>query len=153
MTALTSLFLFLVGFADLADKMDSRVLKGFKTGCSFHILLGCLPDGLFLKGKKAMSPPPIQLHSMAGGAAKAYKFVSNLSPDSINLEVAVIFLCTFLVVRYFSKFIKKSPPGVNVLLPMSIATFYSFKMGYTGGVVGKFDVPDGGELGRPRNDE
>ena len=145
-TAATSLMLFAIGFADLASSMDKRVLKGFKTGCSFHILLGCLPDGLFLKGKKGMPPPSVTLHPTMGGATKTIKFLENLSPDSIDLEVTLIFICTFIVVRYFTKLWKSAPPGVNVLLPMSIATFYSFKSGYTGGVVGKFEMPSGAPI-------
>ncbi|GMH59564.1 hypothetical protein TrST_g11516 [Triparma strigata] len=147
LTSLTAFLLYLTPFPTLCSSLDTRILKGFKTGCSFHILLGCAPDGLFLTGKKAMSSTE-GLPQFFGGANKTYRFLFNLTNFEIfHFETVAIFLATFFIVRNFSKltFNIKLMPGINVLTPMILFTYYSYlNPGLS--IIGKFTLPSGSPI-------
>lgn len=128
--------------------MDTRILKGFKTGCSFHIFLGCLPDGMFLKGKKSMLSV-VDFDSFFTGLNKTIKFFTNVKHiNLIHIETFAIFILTFLIVRNFQTLTLgyKTGPGVNVVTPMILFTAYAYYFNFDGAIVGKFELPEGSPI-------
>ena len=158
---LASILLAVVGFGKLAQGVPKPVQKGFKWGCSYGVLVSALPNGLFSKGSKELKML-VASSEQWGSVVKELKLQVPAATGAVNVtnffyallhpwEWAVVPTFMFVVGTWFvmnGKHIlpKSLPPGIEVILATAVATVYSMKYDYPGGVVGEIPAldPDAG---------
>jgi MFS superfamily sulfate permease-like transporter len=154
---IASVVLALLGFGNLAGLVPQPVRSGFKWGCAFGVLVAALPNGLFdtgsnqvkalVAGNAAWNDMVIRLKTnvpQATGAVNVVGFFYSLThPWEWAVVPAVIFVTgTWFVMngqRLLPKFL---PPGTEVILVTSLATYYSVQFEYSGDVVGHIPTMD-----------
>lgn len=147
---IASIFLAVVGFVKLASKVPKPVRTGFKWGCSVGVLLSAFPNGLFLGGSRELKQLALQSDVVAmisgfkssfpGAVAVSNLFYSLAHPWEWNLETIIIFLSGTAFIMQSKRFLPSFlPPGTEVILVTSLATFYSIYSDYQGAIVG--DIP------------
>ena len=153
---LASILLGLVGFGKLAQSVPKNVRSGFKWGCAVGVVASAVPNGFFAGGGKELKAAVAE--SVVGGLVKAAKSdfpaatgfcnVVNLiyavvNPLAWSVIPAALFLLSTVFVMQAGKFMPSFlPPGTEVILCCAVATLYSMKTDYPGGVVGEIPSLD-----------
>lgn len=144
-----SIFLAVLGFGQIAQKVPKVVRQGFKWGCATGVFLAALPNGLLAGGGNEMK----QLAATAVKELAPYKsytpglfsasqiLYTVFHPNLWNGTTAAIFIIGTLVVRNGKDYLPSAfPPGTEVILVTLVATLYSMHFDYPGGIVGEIPV-------------
>lgn len=153
---LASIFLGIVGFGNLAQRVPKNVRSGFKWGCAVGVMASAVPNGFFAGGGKELKA--VVTESAVGELVKTVKtnfpaatgFVNcnNLiyavvNPLNWSPIPAALFLLSTAFVMKAGKFMPKSfPPGTEVIVCCAAATLFSMYTDYPGGVVGEIPSLD-----------
>mmetsp|Transcript_16312 Transcript_16312/g.35420 ORF Transcript_16312/g.35420 Transcript_16312/m.35420 type:complete len:465 (+) Transcript_16312:63-1457(+) len=153
---LASILLAVVGFGKLAQSVPKNVRSGFKWGCAVGVVASAVPNGLFAGGSRQLKAAVAK--SAVSGLVKSVKEnlpmctgfvnVTNLiyalvNPFNWSVIPAVLFLLSTVFVMKAGKYLPKScPPGTEVIICCAVATLFSMKTDYPGGVVGEIPSLD-----------
>ena len=152
---IASIVLGLAGFGKLAQKVPKNVRTGFKWGCAVGVVASAVPNGLFnsskdLKAQVAESALSglVKTIKEVAPAATGFINVTNLiyaiiNPFAWSVIPALLFICSTIVVMNGAKYLPKAlPPGSEVIICCAVATIFSMKTEYPGGVVGEIPSVD-----------
>ena len=153
---LASILLAIVGFGKLAQSVPKNVRSGFKWGCAVGVVASAVPNGFFAGGGRQLKAAVAE--SAVSGLVKSVKEnlpmctgfvnVTNLiyavvNPFNWSVIPAVLFLLSTVFVMKAGKYLPKSfPPGTEVIICCAVATLFSMKTDYPGGVVGEIPSVD-----------